>query len=91
MMPQYKATHIPYGVTDPSKRTIRNPGIKDEVEFLKYGIETGGEYFEVRAVVKPGGGEFSQYNDYLTLTYPQAYQFIAIMATEKPSFQSKAN
>lgn len=56
-MSPYKATHIPYGVSDPSKRTIRNPGIKDEVDFIKYGIETEGEYFEVRTLVKPGGGE----------------------------------
>ena len=52
----YKATHIPYGMSDPAKRTIRNPGIKDEVVFTQYGIETGGEYFMVRTLVKPGGG-----------------------------------
>ncbi|KAK5167024.1 uncharacterized protein LTR77_007753 [Saxophila tyrrhenica] len=55
-MPSYKATHIPYGLTDPSKRTIVNPGIKDEVEFLEYGIETGGSHFTARALVKPDGG-----------------------------------
>ncbi|KAK3700911.1 hypothetical protein LTR37_015714 [Vermiconidia calcicola] len=55
-MPAYQATHIPYGLTDPSKRVIVNPGIQDRVEFLKYGIETGGEYFFVRTLVKPGGG-----------------------------------
>ena len=55
-MPSYKPTHIPHGLANSSKRTIRNPGIKDEAEFLKYGLETGGEYFEVRTLVKPGGG-----------------------------------
>ena len=38
-----KATHIPYGLTDPTKRTIRNPGIKDEAELKNSGIEIGGE------------------------------------------------
>lgn len=56
-MPKYKATHIPYGLTDPSKRTIVNPGIKDEAEFLKYGIETGGDHFYVRTLVNGGGGK----------------------------------
>ena len=58
-MPPYNATHVPYGLSDPSKRIIRNPGIKDEAEFKKYGLETGGEYFEVRTVLKPGGGMLS--------------------------------
>ncbi len=56
-MPSYKATHIPYGITDLAKRTIVNPGIKDKVEFLKYGIETGGEHFSVRVLINPGGGQ----------------------------------
>lgn len=56
-MSKYKATHVPYGMSDPSKRTIVNPGIKDEAEFVKYGIETEGEYFFVRTLVKGGGGE----------------------------------
>lgn len=55
-MSSYKVTHIPYGISDPSKRTIRNPGFEDEVEFKQYGIETGGEYFMVRTLVQPGGG-----------------------------------
>lgn len=56
-MPPYKATHIPYGLTDPSKRTISNPGIKDRAEFLKYGIETGGASFDVKTIVHGGGGD----------------------------------
>lgn len=56
-MPTYKATHIPYGLSDHSKRTISNPGIKDEVIFEEYGIETGGESFSTRVLVKGGGGE----------------------------------
>ena len=55
-MALYKATHIPYGIADKSKRIIRNPGIKDEAEFLEYGLETEGQYFYVRTLVKPGGG-----------------------------------
>ena len=57
-MPHYKATHVPYGIADPTKRTIRNPGIKDEAEFKQYGIETGGEYFHVRTLVNGGGGRY---------------------------------
>ena len=55
-MPTYKATHIPYGLSDSSKRKLVNPGIKDEVTFIRYGIETGGDNFEVRTLVKGGGG-----------------------------------
>ena len=55
-MSSYKAIHLPYGLTDPSKRVIKNSGIKDEAEFLKYGIETGGDHFLVRTIVKGGGG-----------------------------------
>jgi len=51
-----KPTHIPYGLSDPAKRYICNPGIKDEAELVKYGIETNGEYFYVKVVVGPGGG-----------------------------------
>jgi hypothetical protein len=58
-MPTYKATHVPYGIAEPSKRTIVNPGIKDEATFKKYGIETAGECFEVRTLVKGGGGNAS--------------------------------
>jgi hypothetical protein len=36
---------------------IRNPGIKDEAEFKAYGIETGGEYFACRVLVRGGGGK----------------------------------
>lgn len=56
-MSAYKATHIPYGLTDASKRTIRNPGIKDEVEFKQYGIETSGEYTHVSCLVNGEGGQ----------------------------------
>lgn len=58
-MPTYRATHVPYGLTDPSKRMISNAGVKDEATFTKYSIETGGEFFAVRTVVKPGGDEFT--------------------------------
>jgi len=58
-MPPHRFTHLPYGLIDPSKRIIRNRGIKDEAEFLRYGIETNGEYFSMRVLVKPGGGKFS--------------------------------
>lgn len=54
-------THIPYGLSDSSKRTIHNPGIKDEVKFKKYVIETGGDHFYVRTLVQPGGGELTSY------------------------------
>ena len=65
-MPTYKATHIPYGIADNTKRTIVNPGIKDEATFNKYGIETAGEYFEVRGLVKPGGGKTCCLTPYTT-------------------------
>ena len=55
-MPAFRATHIPYGLTDPSKRTIENSGVKDKVDFLKYGIETGGESFDIGVLVRGGGG-----------------------------------
>ncbi|KAK5688742.1 hypothetical protein LTS10_000720 [Elasticomyces elasticus] len=54
-MAPYQPTHLPYGLLDPNKRVIRNPGINDEVEFLKYGIETGGDHFFLRTTVGGGG------------------------------------
>jgi hypothetical protein len=57
-MSPYRATHIPYGLSDASKRPIVNPGIRDSANFTKYGIETAGEYFEVRTVVHGGGGQY---------------------------------
>ncbi|KAK5125053.1 hypothetical protein LTR85_001244 [Meristemomyces frigidus] len=56
-MPPYAPTHLPYGLTDPSKRTIRNPGFKDEATFHKYGIETAGDRFFVGTTVQGGGGD----------------------------------
>ncbi|KAK0347279.1 hypothetical protein LTR91_012824 [Friedmanniomyces endolithicus] len=55
-MAPYQPTHLPYGLKDPAKRVIRNPGLKDEANFLRYGVETGGDHFSVRVTVKGGGG-----------------------------------
>jgi hypothetical protein len=55
-MPTHRITHLPYGLTDPSKRFIRNPGIKDEAEFLRYSVETGGQELFIRTRVRGGGG-----------------------------------
>lgn len=54
-MPQLNLS-LPPGIRDPSRRTLRNAVVKDDVEILKYGHETNGAYTEVRVRVAPGGG-----------------------------------
>ncbi len=94
-MAPYQPTHLPYGLKDPAKRVIRNPGLKDEANFLRYGVETGGDHFSVRVTVKGGGGELFgpfqiafPFMSMLILT--QASPSTGTTATARSSTQSRA-
>ncbi|KAF2101645.1 hypothetical protein NA57DRAFT_73085 [Rhizodiscina lignyota] len=55
-------TYVPFGLSDPGKRTIRNPIFQDEVEFLEYANETGGKYCKARVTLRSGGGNPLHYH-----------------------------
>lgn len=55
-MSSYQVAYRAFGLDDSSKRIIRNPFIKDYVEFTRYGVETEGEKFTIRCLVQPSGG-----------------------------------
>ncbi|KAH6724167.1 RmlC-like cupin domain-containing protein [Leptodontidium sp. MPI-SDFR-AT-0119] len=62
----------PAGIRDPSRRTLTNHLIKDNVYIEKYGTETNSAYTQVRVTVAPGGGTplhyHGSYEEHLTCT-----------------------
>jgi mannose-6-phosphate isomerase-like protein (cupin superfamily) len=79
---------LPPGMRSPPRRTLTNPLIKDKVIFEKYGIETGGEYTQVRVTVSPGGGTPLHYHtSYEEHMVPQRGTLGVVIGEESKRFE----
>lgn len=47
----------------PTQRTFINPIVRDEVTFVNYSSETGGEFTEIDCLLMPGGGNPPHYHN----------------------------
>ncbi|PIB03038.1 hypothetical protein CB0940_11745 [Cercospora beticola] len=59
----------PPGIGDPARRHIVNKVGGEDVNWLKYGYETNGEYSEIECTCEPGGGPPLHYHATYTETF----------------------